>query len=363
MTGSAKKKPALALTMGEPSGIGGEIALRAWLMSRQTCRSGERIIPPFFIIDDKERLSGIATALDLPVTLCPIETPEEAQECWKEALPVLPLSEPVDAMPGTPDPKNGQAVLESIERAVAFVRDGRASALVTNPIHKKILGKAGFPHPGHTEYLAEIAGQDNHGNAYVPAMMLAVPELMPSLRVVPVTIHIPLNQVSDALTREDIVGQGKITAIALETMFGIKRPRLAVAALNPHGGEEGKMGSEEIEIIAPAVDDLVALGFDVTGPFPADSLFHNQARKNFDAIICMYHDQALIPLKTLDFENGVNITLGLPFIRTSPDHGTALDIAGQGIASPNSLIAAMITADDLSSMPHNQRRSLQLSVA
>ncbi|MBT5374811.1 MAG: 4-hydroxythreonine-4-phosphate dehydrogenase PdxA [Rhodospirillaceae bacterium] len=371
MTDLPMKKPALALTMGEPSGIGGEIALRTWLKSQQTRRSGEREIPPFFIIDDKERLSKIAATLDLPVPLCHIETPEDALACWNNALPVLALSEPVNALPGTPDPANAKAVLASIEHAVKLVGDGRASALVTNPIHKKTLADAGFPHPGHTEYLAEIAGTDNHRKPFVPAMMLAVPDLQPCLRVVPVTIHIPLNQVSATLTFENIVTQAQITARALETIFGIKHPRLAVAALNPHGGEEGKMGFEEIEIIAPAVDNLVGQGFDVKGPSPADTLFHAEARKNFDAIICMYHDQALIPLKTLDFENGVNITLGLPFIRTSPDHGTALDIAGQGVASPNSLIVALTTADDLSSISQTvsqtisqaTRQSLQLSVA
>jgi 4-hydroxythreonine-4-phosphate dehydrogenase len=229
-------------------------------------------------------------------------------------------------------------VLDSIARAVAFVRAGEAAAVVTGSIHKKTLYEAGFAHPGHTEYLADLAG----GGAQ-PVMML----VGAGLRVVPVTIHMPLRAALDSLSTASIVATGRIVARALLQDFGIAAPRLAVAGLNPHAGEEGALGREDIEIVAPAVAALRAAGIDAAGPLPPDTMFHDAARARYDAALCMYHDQALIPLKTLAFDTGVNVTLGLPFVRTSPDHGTALNIAGKGIASPASLVAAIKLADAL----------------
>jgi 4-hydroxythreonine-4-phosphate dehydrogenase len=223
-------------------------------------------------------------------------------------------------------------VIESIERAVALVQAGEASALVTNPINKKVLHGAGFRHLGHTEFLAELAGGRAH-----PVMMLTCPEL----RVVPVTVHVPLGRVPGLLSRELIVSTGRIVAAALRGDYGIAHPRLALAGLNPHAGESGALGSEDEEVVVPACQELMQEGIDVTGPLPADSMFHREARDRYDAALCMYHDQALIPLKTLDFYRGVNVTLGLPFVRTSPDHGTALGIAGTGKAEPSSFIAAL----------------------
>jgi 4-hydroxythreonine-4-phosphate dehydrogenase len=321
----------IALTMGEPAGIGGEIALLAWL------RRDTAAVPPFFVIDDPARLERTAATLGWPVTLRSLAAPEEARETFAEALPVLPLALPRPVTPGRPDPANAPAVIEAIATGTALTQAGRAGALVTSPIQKETLYAAGFRHPGHTEFLAELAG------GAMPVMMLACPEL----RVVLVTIHQPLREALTALSTERIVTTGRITAAGLARDFGIKRPRLAVAGLNPHAGEHGTIGREEIDIIAPAVAALQALGIDATGPAPADTLFHPAARQRYDAALCMYHDQALIPLKTIDFAGGVNVTLGLPFIRTSPDHGTALDIAGMGRADPTSLIAALTLAGEM----------------
>ena len=317
----------IALTMGEPAGIGGEITLLAWQRRRE-------LQAPFFVIDDPERLTRLEATLGWDVPIRAIARPEEAAGIFADALPVLPMALPQPATAGRPDPANAPAVIEAITRAVSLVRGNAASAMVTNPIQKETLYAAGFPYPGHTEYLAALA------KVARPVMMLAGPEL----RVVPVTVHLALAEALAALRTSDIVACGRITAEALKRDFGIERPRLAVAALNPHAGEHGALGREEIEIIAPAVEALAAAGIAVHGPAPADTLFHPAARRRHDAVLCMYHDQALIPLKTLDFEHGVNITLGLPFVRTSPDHGTALDIAGRGIADPSSLLAALAQA-------------------
>jgi 4-hydroxythreonine-4-phosphate dehydrogenase len=241
------------------------------------------------------------------------------------------------AKAGQPDPVNASATLEAIERAARLAQAGEIAGFATNPIQKKTLQDAGFRHPGHTEFLAELAGVQD------VAMMLACPEL----RVVPVTIHLSLADALHALTPDVIVRAGRITAAGLKSLFGLSRPRLAVAALNPHAGEQGAMGDEESRIIAPAIATLRADGIEVRGPAPADTLFHPAARATYDAALCMYHDQALIPIKTIDFSGGVNVTLGLPFVRTSPDHGTALDIAGTGRADPASLIAALAMADDM----------------
>ncbi len=318
----------LALTMGEPAGIGGEITLKAWL---DGARAG---VPPFFAIDDPERLGRLARGLGLEVPVRAIEEPEEAASAFAEALPVLPLALPAEASPGAPDPANAAPVIRSIERVVALALEGRAAGLVTNPIHKRTLYEVGFEHPGHTEYLAALTGG---GRA---VMMM----LCPGLRAVPVTVHVSLRQALAQLTGDAIVACAATTAAALADDFGIPRPRLGLAGVNPHAGEDGALGREEVEIIGPAVAELRRRGLDVVGPIAADSLFREAARREYDAAICMYHDQALIPLKTIDFEHGVNVTLGLPLVRTSPDHGTALGLAGSGRASAASLVAALQTA-------------------
>jgi len=321
----------LALTMGEPAGIGGEITLKAWL------RRCEATVPPFFVLDDPVRLERLASALGWAVPIRPVGTPEQASTAFAEALPVLPVSLPRPVVAGRPDSANAPAVIRAITTAVDLVRKRRAAALVTNPIQKETLYAAGFMHPGHTEFLAELAG------GVTPVMML----ICPGLRVVPVIVHCALGESIARLRTADIVTAGRITADALARDFAIAKPRLALAGLNPHAGENGTLGREEIDIIAPAVATLRAAGIDATGPAPADTLFHTAARQRYDAAICMYHDQALIPLKTIDFDQGINVTLGLPFIRTSPDHGTACDIAGRGIANPASLLAALVLAAEL----------------
>jgi 4-hydroxythreonine-4-phosphate dehydrogenase len=321
----------LALTMGEPAGIGGEITLLAWM------KRDEAHVPPFFAHDDPVRLERLAAGLGWSVPVRQIASPEEAAGIFERALPVLPLRLTKAAVAGRPDPANAASVIAAITTAFSLVAAGRAAALVTNPIQKEALYAAGFRHPGHTEFLAELAGGAS------PVMMLACPQL----RVVLVTIHQPLREALGALTTRRIVATGRIAAAGLARDFAIARPRLAVAGLNPHAGEHGTLGREEIDIIAPAVAELRAAGIAAEGPAPADTLFHAQARRRYDAALCMYHDQALIPLKTIDFAGGVNVTLGLPVIRTSPDHGTALDIAGSGKADPMSLIAALRLADEM----------------
>ena len=325
----------LAVTMGEPAGVGGELTLKAWLGRARQAR-------PFFALDDPNRLAALARAIGVDVPLKQISHPAEATTAFAAALPVLPvrLRSPVRA--GQPDPANAPATIEAIERAAAMAFAGEIAGFATNPIQKKTLQDAGFAHPGHTEFLAELATRATNHPVEV-AMMLACPEL----RVVPVTIHLSLAQAVRALDPETIVRVGRITAAGLKSLFGIERPRLAIAALNPHAGEQGTMGDEERRVIAPAIETLRKDGIEVRGPAPADTLFHPAARATYDAALCMYHDQALIPIKTIDFSGGVNVTLGLPFVRTSPDHGTALDIAGTGRADPTSLIAALAMADDM----------------
>jgi 4-hydroxythreonine-4-phosphate dehydrogenase len=316
--------PPLAVTMGEPAGIGGEILLAAW---RALAATG----PSFLALDDPARLRRLAGRLGASAPVREVASPAEAAAVFPTALPVLKLAQTVDAEPGRPEPRHAPMVLASIERAVALTRAGETAAVVTSPIQKSVLYAAGFRFPGHTEYLAELAG----GGRVV--MMLAGP----SLKVVPLTIHVALKEVPRLLTPELIVEQGRIVAAALKRDFGIARPRLAVAGLNPHAGEGGAMGDEEQKLIEPALTALRGDGIEVRGPLPADTMFHARARQRYDAAMCAYHDQALIPIKTLDFDEGVNVTLGLPFVRTSPDHGTALDIAGRGLARPDSLIAAI----------------------
>ncbi|MCO5157051.1 MAG: 4-hydroxythreonine-4-phosphate dehydrogenase PdxA [Aquamicrobium sp.] len=310
----------LALTAGDPSGIGPEITVAAW-RSRQ-----RQAVPPFYLLGDPDFLR--ARVPDVPLAVI---QPQEAAAAFAEALPLVPLRARFTGAPGRPDTANAAGIVESIERAVADVTDGRAAALVTCPIAKKPLYDAGFAYPGHTEFLGHLAGGAR------AVMMLAGPDL----RAVPVTVHVALAEVPRLLTRDDIVETAAITARDLRDRFGIARPRLAIAGLNPHAGENGAMGREDEEIVRPAVEELVAGGIDARGPLPADTMFHPRARATYDAAICMYHDQALIPAKALAFDETVNVTLGLPFIRTSPDHGTAFDIAGQGVARPDSLIAAL----------------------
>ncbi len=328
-------RPPLALTMGDPAGIGPELILRAW-----AARSADT--PPFFALADPKALAALARRLGFDAPIAEI-APEEANDAFAKALPVVPLAAPADARPGETDPTFAAATIESIERAVGYVRSGAARAVVTNPIAKATLYAAGFRFPGHTEYLGALAAA--WGAPAQPVMMI----WSPLLAVVPVTIHIALSEVPQQLTRPLIVSTARIVAADMARRFGLARPRLALAGLNPHAGEGGSMGREEIEIIAPAVAELKAEGLDVTGPLPADTMFHPAARARYDVALTMYHDQGLIPAKTLAFDSGVNVTLGLPFVRTSPDHGTAFDIAGKGVANPSSLIEALRLAARLAS--------------
>jgi 4-hydroxythreonine-4-phosphate dehydrogenase len=319
----------LALSVGDPSGIGPEIAAMAWL------RRDESAVPPFYLLADPALVEARARSAGLAISIAEA-TPEKAGQIFQDALPVVPLAARFADTPGRPDASNASGIIEAIDRAVADSLAGRATAVVTCPIAKKTLYDSGFEFPGHTEYLAHLAARHT-GTEAMPVMMLAGPEL----RTIPVTIHIPLAEVPGRLTTELIVETGRIAAIDLRDRFGIAQPRLAVAGLNPHAGEGGAMGQEDERIVAPAVAILRAEGVDATGPLPADTMFHRQARAGYDVALCMYHDQALIPAKTLAFDEAVNVTLGLPFIRTSPDHGTAFGIAGKGVARPDSLVAAL----------------------
>lgn len=330
MTSVSTREMPIAVSMGDPAGIGGDILLKAWSLRKTLA------LPPFVAVDSLQRLQTLAGQLGLSVPIREVSDMGGALAAFPEALPVLPISLAAPVHPGRLDAANAPGVMASLTSALELVRTGAAAALLTNPIHKQTLYSAGFEHPGHTEFLAEETGSS-------PVMMLSCP----GLRVIPVTIHIPLSDVPALLTEELIVERGRVAAEALRQDFGLKAPRLSVAALNPHGGESGALGREEETVIAPAVKRLQNMGYAVQGPFPADTLFHAQARENYDAVLAMYHDQALIPLKTIDFDNGVNTTLGLPIVRTSPDHGTACDIAGTGKANPSSFIAALRQADEI----------------
>ena len=313
----------VAVSCGDPAGIGPELAAKAWARLRGSL--------PFVYLGDAAHLPAGTPRVE-------IADPSEAADVAPRAVPVLPVAFAARARPGRLDPRHAQATIEAIRTGADLVRAGRCAALCTLPIHKKALQDgAGFAFPGHTEFLAHLAGD-------VPvAMMLAAP----ALRVVPATIHIPLSAVPAALTAQAVERAVRLTDAALRADFGVERPRIAVAGLNPHAGEGGAMGREEIEVIAPALDRLRSEGFDLTGPLSADTMFHPAAREGYDAAVAMYHDQALIPIKTIDFAGGVNVTLGLPFARTSPDHGTALDIAGTGTADPTSFLAALMMAADM----------------
>lgn len=328
-----KNRP-LAVSLGDPAGIGPEIVFKAWSALRH---SG----PSFVVVGDLRQVaagSGGTAGLVRQVSAA-----EDANRVFEQAVPVIdiPLLEPVVA--GNPSPRAAKAVIAWIETAVGLALSGAVGGVVTAPIAKESLYGAGFPFPGHTEFLGELTLAHRYDGARGPIMMLAAPGLRVSL----VTVHKPLAEVPAALSVEKIVNAGLVTAQALRRDFGIDRPRLAVAGLNPHAGENGTIGREEVQIVGPAVRALRDLGVEATGPSPADSLFHEAARAKYDAVLCLYHDQALIPVKMLDFWGGVNITLGLPIVRTSPDHGTAFDIAGRGLARADSMIAAIRMAKEI----------------
>jgi 4-hydroxythreonine-4-phosphate dehydrogenase len=313
--------------MGDPAGIGPEIIAKAW--ERREAQG----LPPFFAVGDCEAVKMVWRG-----PLQAISEPGEAESCFSHALPVLRVGDGGSFTPGAPDLDGARNALDSLEIAVGLTRSGAASGLVTGPVSKSQLYAIGFNHPGQTEFVAERCGVSSD----VVAMMLVGPDL----RTVPVTVHVPVSEVSALLTIERIVAKTRATVRGLQRQFGIGQPRIAVAGLNPHAGEEGAIGREEIEVIVPAIDRLGEEGFDVSGPYPADTMFHARARARYDAAICMYHDQALVPLKTLYFDEGVNMTLGLPIVRTSPDHGTAFAIAGRDQAQPGAMIAAIRTAGE-----------------
>ena len=318
--------PPVAVTCGDPSGIGPEIIVAAWATLRDEM--------PFFMIGDPRNVpAGTRTVA--------IDTPADARSAMAGGLPVLPLAFPKPARPGHPDPENACGVVQAIQRAVELVGEGTASALCTAPVSKlELVSHAGFAFPGQTEFLAHRAGGGQ------PVMMLASEEL----KVVPVTTHIPVSEVPQALTADRLETTIRVTDRALRDDFGIPEPRrIAVAGLNPHAGEKGVLGGEDAIIIAPVCDRLRDEGMSIAGPLSADTMFHARARAGYDAAVAMYHDQALIPIKTLAFDSGVNVTLGLPFVRTSPDHGTAFDIAGRGEANPASMIAALRLARRIAS--------------
>ncbi|RVK91290.1 4-hydroxythreonine-4-phosphate dehydrogenase PdxA [Sinorhizobium meliloti] len=325
----------VALTMGDPAGIGPDITLSVW------AKRADRPTPPFLYVGDPAVLAARAKLLGQTVPICETDCPG-AVAAFRQALPVWPVRSPAPVIPGNPDAANASAVTDAIDTAVRLVLAGEASALATNPISKAVLYEAGFRFPGHTEYLADLAARAT-GVAALPVMMLAGPKL----RAVPVTIHIPLKDVPAALTPDLIYETCTITAADLRSRFGLPAPRLAIAGLNPHAGEGGALGREDDAVIRPVIDRLRAEGLDVVGPLPADTMFHDRARETYDVAICMYHDQALIPAKALGFDDSVNVTLGLPFIRTSPDHGTAFSLAGKGIAREESLLAALRLAAEL----------------
>jgi 4-hydroxythreonine-4-phosphate dehydrogenase len=337
--------PPLALTLGDPAGIGPELALSAWLG-----RGGAAPLPPFFLVADPAFVERLAHRLDRLVPVAEVD-PETASEVFPRALPVVPLPSGacVAAEPGVPDPAQAGAIIESITAAVGFVTAGRAAAVVTNPIAKFVLTQAGFAHPGHTEFLAALSVPPERTPPR-PVMMIWSADLA----VVPVTIHVPLREVPDLLTQDLVEDTARIVTRDLRRRFGLPEPRLVLAGLNPHAGEAGTIGREDRDVLAPAVARLRAGGIDIRGPLPADTLFHARARATYDVALAPTHDQALIPIKTIAFDDGVNVTLGLPFVRTSPDHGTAFDIAGQGVARPDSLVAALRLAARLAAAEAGQ---------
>ncbi len=321
----------LAVSLGDPAGIGPETILRAWL-EREA--AGLR---PFFVVGGSQILEAAADRCGLDCATGSIGSPSEAPDSFQSCLPVLETADGAYS-PGTPSDEGAALALHSLAEATRLVLLGQSSAMVTAPVAKAQLARVGFEYPGQTEFLAASCGLD----AEDAVMMLAGPQL----RAIPLTVHCALADVPKLVTSELIIRRTTITAKALHRDFGIAEPRIAVAALNPHAGEDGKFGREDQEVVAPAIAELQSRGLDVTGPHPADALFAPHKRASFDVAVCMYHDQALIPVKALDFDSGVNVTLGLPIIRSSPDHGTAFDIAGKGIADPGAMIAAIRMAGE-----------------
>lgn len=325
----------LALTQGDPAGIGPDITLAAWTGRR------EHKLQPFLYVGDPTVLAARARLLGLDVPI--VETdPAGAQSIFSASLPVYPVAAGAVVAPGEAHVATARGTISAIETAVSLTLQGSTAAVVTNPIAKSVLYASGFGFPGHTEFLADLAERAS-GTKAMPVMMLAGPKL----RAIPVTIHIPVKDIPSLLTEELIVETCRIAHRDLKERFGIAQPRLAVAGLNPHAGEEGAIGQEDRDIIHPAITALRREGIHAFGPLPADTMFHDEARGRYDVAICMYHDQALIPAKALGFDTSVNVTLGLPFIRTSPDHGTAFGIAGQGVARETSLVAALTLAAEL----------------
>jgi 4-hydroxythreonine-4-phosphate dehydrogenase len=340
--------PPLALTLGEPAGIGPDITIAIWQ------HRAELGLPPFYVCADPQYLVRRAKQLGISIPIAVVD-PGAAGAAFANALPVADLGLAVTAEPGHPDQSSAPAAIAAIRRAVADVVNGAAAAVVTNPVAKNVLYRSGFAEPGHTEFLSKLAAEMT-GVAVRPVMMLWSPELA----VVPVTIHLPLADVPQQLSVSLIVATARIVATDLAARFAIARPRLAIAGLNPHAGEDGALGAEDHTIVRPAVEQLVAEGIAARGPVPADTLFHAAARASYDVALCMYHDQALIPIKTLAFDHAVNVTLGLPFVRTSPDHGTAFDIAGTGRADPASLVAAIRLAARLANREVQARAAAAL---
>jgi 4-hydroxythreonine-4-phosphate dehydrogenase len=324
----------LALSLGDPAGIGPEIIVKAWRALRENG-------PAFMVVGDLEVLNAASAAG--ASALQRVTSADEAARVFSESLPVLDLPLQAQVVAGRADPAYAPGVIRWIETAVGLALSGDVEAVVTAPIAKAPLYQAGFAYPGHTEFIAELTAATRYDGARGPVMMLAGGGLRVSLA----TIHMALRDVPAALTIERVVNTGLVTAQALRNDFGVDRPRIALAGLNPHAGEGGSLGREEIEIIGPAARSLRDLGVDCSNPKPSDTLFHDQARQAYDAVVCMYHDQALIPVKMLDFWGGVNVTLGLPIVRASPDHGVGFDIAGRGLARADSLIAAIRLAHDV----------------
>ncbi|MBY5397312.1 4-hydroxythreonine-4-phosphate dehydrogenase PdxA [Rhizobium leguminosarum] len=334
----------LALSQGDPAGIGPDITLMAWLRRR------ELGLPPFFLIGDPDVLALRARQLNLAVSIRETDEASKAAGMFADALPVMTIPVGIEVVAGEPHAATAKGTIASIEKAVSLVIDGEALAVVTNPIAKAVLYEAGFRFPGHTEFLADLAARAT-GRPVTPVMMLSGPKL----RAIPVTIHIPVRDVPQALTGELITETCRIAHEDLRQRFGIEAPRLAVAGLNPHAGEGGAIGTEDEDVIRPAIERLRDEGIDAIGPLPADTMFHDEARARYDVAICMYHDQALIPAKALGFDDSVNVTLGLPFVRTSPDHGTAFGIAGKGLAREHSLVAALKLAAQLGRSAESRR--------
>ncbi|MBY5369286.1 4-hydroxythreonine-4-phosphate dehydrogenase PdxA [Rhizobium leguminosarum] len=334
----------LALSQGDPAGIGPDITLMAWLRRR------ELGLPPFLLIGDPDVLALRARELNLAVSIRETDSASEAAGMFADALPVMTIPAGIEVVAGEPHAATAKGTITAIEKAVSLVINGEALAVVTNPIAKAVLYEAGFRFPGHTEFLADLAARAT-GRPVTPVMMLSGPKL----RAIPVTIHIPVRDVPQALTGELIMETCRIAHEDLRHRFGIEAPRLAVAGLNPHAGEGGAIGKEDEDVIRPAIERLRDEGVDAIGPLPADTMFHDEARARYDVAVCMYHDQALIPAKALGFDDSVNVTLGLPFVRTSPDHGTAFGIAGKGLAREQSLVAALKLAAQLGRSAESRR--------